>query len=265
MEQQQGFSALPQTLQELLEPYKTAGMIADEIGCSLSRVFQIGPYYLKMTPESAAIKLLAEKERLEWLQGRLPVPQVHFYGQDERFEYLLLSTVPGKLSCDRLFLSDLPALVRLLAEGLRQIHAIPIADCPFDMRLEQRLSRARSYVYSNRIADAPSWAFRSAEEARALYERLAQTQPPEDPVLTHGDYCLPNILIQSWRISGFIDLAQAGVADRYFDLALACRSLLYNFPEAEPLLPEFFQTYGISSVDREKLDYYRLLDELTEL
>ena len=80
----------------------------------------------------------------------------------------------------------------------------------------------------------------------------------EDLVLTHGDYCLPNILLHNGQLSGFIDLGRAGVADRHQDLALAVRSLAYNFGEGwAPLL---FAAYGIEP-DETKLAFYTRLDD----
>jgi aminoglycoside phosphotransferase len=60
-----------------------------------------------------------------------------------------------------------------------------------------------------------------------LFDELVSTLPKEQEVVfTHGDYCLPNIIVTAeWNISGFIDLSRAGLGDRYRDLALACRSI----------------------------------------
>ena len=55
--------------------------------------------------------------------------------------------------------------------------------------------------------------------------------------VVHGDYCLPNIILKEHTVSGYIDVALAGVGDRYQDLALAVRSLAYN-NKADPVCPQ---------------------------
>ncbi|HEX2619173.1 MAG TPA: phosphotransferase, partial [Phototrophicaceae bacterium] len=85
----------------------------------------------------------------------------------------------------------------------------------------------------------------------------------EDLVFTHGDYCTPNILInpETLTTTGLIDWGRAGIADRYQDLALAARSIDYNF--GVDWIAPFFEAYGISSseVDETKVIFYKLLDE----
>ena len=51
--------------------------------------------YLKMEPRSGEEELGAERLRLEWIGGRLPVPRVQSFIEDERYLYLLTSEVPG--------------------------------------------------------------------------------------------------------------------------------------------------------------------------
>ena len=65
----------------------------------------------------------------------------------------------------------------------------------------------------------------------SLLDELHAIRPPyEDLVLIHGDYCFLNVVVKDWSLSGFIDLARCGVADRYHDLAQAARSVRRKRP-----------------------------------
>ena len=55
--------------------------------------------YLKICPSLPRRELLREKERLDWLQGRLPVPEVVHYEVAGGREYLLLTSIPGAGRC----------------------------------------------------------------------------------------------------------------------------------------------------------------------
>lgn len=252
-------STIPEELSELLgkEAWQTV-----TIGCSGAYVFRIGEAYLKINPASAVDRLSDECERIEWLQGRLPVPQVLYYDSDTSHEYLLLSAISGIMACEQSRHNDVPKVVRLLAQGLRMIHSIPIHDCPFDRSLHRTITLARYRVEAGLVDESDFDAERSGKHASDLYIELLQQRPEtEDLVFTHGDYCLPNILFD-WQhntISGFIDMARAGIADRYHDLALAARSLAFNFDAN--WIPLLFQEYGITEPDEHKIRFYKLLDE----
>lgn len=102
--------------------------------------------------------------------------------------------------------------------------------------------------------------FDTVRSAADLYQELLATRPDqEDQVFTHGDYCLPNVLVGNGRVTGFIDLGRAGVADRYQDPALCTRSLTYNFGPGWDA--RFLAHYGLPQPDEAKLTFYRLLDE----
>ena len=207
------------------------------IGCSGTQVFRVthsqGPtYYLKIAVHPFEQELLAEKERLGWLRGRLPVPTVISYATDNQHTYLLISEMPGLMAYDAHFAQDVPTVVRLLAEGLRMLHHVDIANCPFDGRLSHKVALAQERVQAGLVDESDFDEKRKGMNANELLKQLLACQPKtEDIVFTHGDYCLPNILINpdSMKLSGFIDLGRAGIADRYQDLALTARSLPRNF------------------------------------
>jgi aminoglycoside phosphotransferase len=97
-------------------------------------------------------------------------------------------------------------------------HEVSIDQCPFDMSLQGEIERVRFNVTNGLVDEAD-------------LESQHQGKSAEDLVFTHGDYCLPNILIDGNEIAGFVDWSRAGVADRYKDIALVIRSLRWNLDE----------------------------------
>lgn len=102
----------------------------------------------------------------------------------------------------------------------------------------------------------------------ALLQWLYDNQPKEEPVLSHGDFCLPNIFGTGTQITGYIDLGMTGTADRWCDIAICYRSLSHNYTGRygnkvysgyDDML--LFKELGIEP-DWEKIRYYILLDEL---
>jgi aminoglycoside phosphotransferase len=252
---------LPPELEKIIGPvaWQQIG-----IGCSEAQTYRLigaANFYLKIAPGSSK-SLFLEKQKLDWLKGHLPVPEALYFGEDDEQSYLLLSEVLGRMACDPFFEDKLPLLVKLLAEGLKILHSLNITDCPFDQRLEVKLEEARQRVLAGHVDESDFDEERQGRTAAQLYQELLATRPAgEDLVFTHGDYCLPNILLDPLqkRINGFIDLSRAGVADRYQDLALAARSLSYNF--GAEWVPKLFEEYGLGEVDYARIEFYKLLDE----
>lgn len=261
--------ALPQEIEDHLRGSTLSQVTIGLSGSDVYRLLAVGQpaRYLKVGRGYAARELAAERDRLEWLRGRLSVPRVLAFTREGERAALLLSEVPGLMACDPAFADDIPALIGLYADALRQVHqldhsACPFSACPCDVRLDRRLVEAGQRTRAGLIKVEAFDASRQGIAPTVLYERLLRERPAnEELVFTHGDYCLPNVLIDHERncVSGYIDWSRAGVADRYTDLALAARSLAYNFgPGYEPL---FWDAYGLEEVDAAKVTYYQLLDE----
>jgi aminoglycoside phosphotransferase len=147
---------------------------------------------------------------------------------------------------------------------MRTLHATNISACPFDHSSRVRLAEADANVRAGAVREDDFDDARRGRSAKELYAELVATPTPsEDRVFTHGDYCLPNVLLVTdgagVHVSGFVDCGNAGIADRYQDPALCARSVVQNLgPEWVPAL---FARYGLEHVDEAKVRYYQLLDE----
>jgi aminoglycoside phosphotransferase len=256
--------SLPDTLPDPLRAL-IAGQDAHEvlIGWSGVRVFRLsGGSYLKINT-SPDIDLRPEKDRLVWLAGRLPVPEMRYFSADDACQFMLMSEIPGLPSFDDRFKKGEEArIVALMAEGLRMIHAVDWRGCPFDQRNDVMIETAHTRLVQGLFDEVRLDPSRRGRDAQELFAQLVETRPPEeDLVFAHGDYCLPNILVdpERWTLTGFIDWGSAGIADRYLDLGLAARSLAFNFgPE---WVQPFFDAYGLDEPDPAKIEFYQLLDE----
>lgn len=253
---------LPSALAKLLTGYSWHQVT---VGCSGTAVYKLQKpesedLYLKINPRPENAALFEEKLRLDWIGNRLPVPVVRFFGEDAAQEYLLLSALPGVDASDAALQGQVEQVVHLLAYGLRQIHALPIQSCPFNQRLEHRLEAARTRLMNGEVDESQFQGENRGRDIAQLYNELLSTAPEsEDLVFTHGDYCLPNIIMNQDTLSGFINWGSAGIADKYQDLALAVRSLRHNFGAA--WVPLLLREYGLEKPDRFKIEFYVLLDE----
>ena len=231
------------------------------VGESGAGVWRSTRFVLKVLARGGPETLFAERERLRWFAGRIPVPAVAGYATDRHHEFLVVARLPG------IDLSHPDAVLhaarntRLMALALRELHALPLMECPFDMSLAARLRDARERVARGHVDETDFDDERLGQRATDVLTELVRTRPArEDLVVTHGDACCPNFIGQGEHLTGLIDLGRAGIADRHMDLALAHRSVARNYgPEhAEALLDH----YGRALVDPQKLPYYRTLDEL---
>jgi aminoglycoside phosphotransferase len=253
-------NSLPQILSETLSGYIWQQNFT---GFSSSQVFRLTKVdgenlYLK-TALGSESELAEEKQRLEWLKGKLSVPEVRLFVQTGERDYLLISEIEGAGAHGDLWKGDIRRTIELLANGVRMIHSLPVTDCPFDETLEAKIERARRRMELELVDENDFADERRGRTAEDLFRELIATKPAsEDLVFTHGDYCLPNILFKDWQISGFVDWGRAGVADRYQDIALLARSVCYNF--GEKWTPFVFEALEIEP-DWERIDFYKLLDE----
>ena len=137
-------------------------------------------------------------------------------------DWMVTRAVPGEDCIHPMYLEDPKRLSEILGQLLRQLHSTDYTGCP-----------------------------------------IALSHPEtEDPVLVHGDYCLPNVMLDNWRFSGFIDVGGGGIGDRHIDLYWGCWSLQYNLKDSR-WCSRFLDAYGRQDVDPDKLRILHALETVT--
>ncbi len=200
--------------------------------------------------------LSREADAMIWLADRLPVPEVVLYHRADETEYLITVGLPGISTENNAFHGNKQRLVEQLADALHTIHAIPIDDCPLDRTPDKLIAHGRQRIQqglvTRKMVEDEGLAGTPEDALNGLVDRA----PGSDPLaFTHGDYCLPNVMIHERRISGFIDLGYAGVGDLYRDFTSAQYSVRRNL--GEEWVQPFFDAYGAESLDGGKLRWYR--------
>lgn len=217
--------------------------------------------YLKICQCAWHPRARDEAARMRWAAAHLPVPEVLDAGSDGRVDWLVTRAVPGRDATDPDLLADPAGTVAILGRALRRFHEAPVADCPFDFRLDAALQHVRKRAEAGRID--PERDFHPEHQHLDTREALAKLHDErpaaEDLVVCHGDYCFPNVMIEHGTAIAYLDLGELGVADRWWDLAVGSWSTTWNVgPGFEDA---FLAAYGIEP-DPARSAWYRLLYDL---
>ena len=241
----------------------------DGLGKSGAQVVLFEDYVLKIRPENDWDT--EDTKILRWLEGKVPAPRVAAHAVQDGQDWLLMTRVRGWELCKPEIMNRPTLLLDCMAEALHALWAIPAADCPFERTVADTLAHAEATILAGKFdaSDCEPETFGPGgfKDPKALLDWLKENLPPQDRVVTHGDFCLPNLFTDGKRFTGFIDVGKTGAGDRWTDLALGWRSLKHNsdghygkvYLNISP--DDLFRAAGIEK-DEEKLRYYILLDEL---
>ena len=203
--------------------------------------------FLKLTAGDWAVQAKDEAERMRWLRPYTAVPEVIEQGEDEQVTWLLTEGLPGNNAVAPDLLADPKLLVSALGRGLRRFHeAAPAQACPFHFTNDIALERVRERASAGEV---------NGEE---LLQLESLRPGSEDLVVCHGDPCLPNFLVFDGEVSGYVDLGDLGVADRWRDIAISLWSVTHNLGEGWEEL--FLESYGIRW-DEGRVAFYQELYE----
>lgn len=233
----------------IFHPFLEGAAIFDSSCSPAARVYFLekGPgFFLKTAPRGALQKEAAMTRFFH--QKGLGAEVLAYESLDT--DWLLTVRIPGEDCLDARYLDDPARLCDTTAQLLRTLHDLDPAGCPIH-RTADYLTAARKN-YESKAYDASlfpdNWGYATAEEAWQEVERNGKYLRSD--TLLHGDYCLPNIILDRWSFSGFIDLDTGGLGDKHIDLFWGMWSLQFNL-KTDRYRDRFLDAYGRSGVCEE--------------
>ena len=205
-----------------------------------------GGYYLKTAARGA---LKREQELARYFHGKGLAPEVLAYISAER-DFMLTARVRGEDMTLRKYLDEPKKLSELSASLLRGLHETDFSGCPVQDHTARYLATAAENFKKGPYDLSYAPEFKTAGEAWDFLQKNAHMLQNE--VLLHGDYCLPNVMLEDWRFTGFIDVGNGGVGDRHVDLFWGAWTLAFNLG-TDAYRERFFDAYGRDKLIKEKL------------
>jgi len=241
---------VPEEFPPVFRPILSGVPVYDSSCSNVARVWFIDRgegYFLKRAPKGT-LQNEAALTRFFHLKGF--GAEVLCYESLE-YDWLLTARIRGEDCTFAEYMENPNRLCDTLAECMRRLHDTDFSGCPIENRTAQYLLTAEQNHALGKydlslFGDA--WCYASAEDAWRVVEESAHLLKSD--TLIHGDFCLPNIMLDNWRFSGFIDLDTGGVGDRHVDLFWAAWSLNYNL-KTDAYRSRFLDAYGRDIIDEE--------------
>lgn len=215
--------------------------------------------YLKFGSGVAAKSLQQETDALVCLENKgIKIPRVlEFYHQNSQ-AFLLISQVDGVAS-HKVKDRSRHEVLKIVAEALRLLNMIKVKDSSKLNSLEKDLDEIKQYI-SMEVIDKEKFLQNNNKSPEEVYDYLIRSKNKYDEKsFTHGDYCLPNVLINGDDF-GMIDFGDCGMGDKYKDFSSMEVSIKRNF--GEEWIADFYKYYESNiKVDKNKIKYYQFIDQ----
>ncbi len=237
---------------EVFRPLLADCAVFDSSCSKTARVYFLdkdGGLFLKSAPKG---ELKLEGEMDAYFHSLGLGPEVLAYQQEDR-DWLLTRQIRGRDCLEPEYLADPKRLTETAAEILWNLQQTDPIDSPVKNHTARYLETAKRNYREGRY-DASlfpdNWGYATAEEAWAVIQERAQFLKTD--TLLHGDYCLPNILLDDWQHSGFIDLGRGGVGDKHVDLFWGAWTMGFNLKD-DKWSERFLDAYGRNHFEPEML------------
>ncbi len=243
---------IPSEMPQDIRHFVSGANIYDSSCSPEARVYFIDKgngYYLKCSGRG---NLEREAGMTKYFYSKELGAEVLEYISDDS-DWLLTTAVIGEDCTHERYLMNPKRLCDTIAYELRKLHETDYTNCPVTDRMTEYLTTAeKNYRTGNYdISHFPdSFGYCSANEAYAVL--TAEKEALRSKVLLHGDYCLPNIILDNWKFSGFIDVGNGGVGDRHIDIFWGAWTLWFNL-KTNKYCERFLDAYGRDKADESML------------
>lgn len=169
------------------------------------------------------------------------------------YDYLITEKINGENCIDTQYLNNPNRLVETLAMILKNLHQLKTNTVPRYFRTNEYINKVKINYKNNYFQKeyfAPIISFDSIEKSYEFINKNCHKL--NNNTLVHGDYCLPNIILNNWDFSGFIDLGLAGQGDKHFDIFWGMWSIYYNTKDIN-YSKKFLKLYGSNNFDYDLL------------
>ena len=241
-------NSFPEELHSLI----TGNKVYDSSCSPEARVYYIekdGGYYLKSSPKGT---LETESKMTDYFHKKGLSSAMLSYLSTDR-DWMLTERVAGEDCTFAQYREDPKRLAETTATLLRSLHETDYTDCPIPNRISTYLDTAdknfKAGLFDTHIF-TEEFTFPTASSAWEYLQKNKHYLKTD--TLLHGDYCLPNIMLDNWRFSGFIDVGNGGVGDRHIDLFWGAWTLWFNLKTNE-YRERFFDAYGRDKLEPELL------------
>ena len=243
----------PEAFPEALHPLLRQCRLFDSSCSKEAQVWMLEGKETFFLKAAAAGTLKTEADMTRYFHGKGLGPEVLGYLSSEK-DWLLTRAVPGEDCTFSQYLEDPKRLCDTTATLLRQLHEESTEGCPITDRCSTYLAQARQGYETGcckmDLFPEQDWSFPSAEDAWHLI--TANGQFLKNDTLLHGDYCLPNIMLDDWKFTGFIDVGRGGIGDRHMDIFWGVWTLYFNL-KTNAYDHRFLDVYGRDKIQPELL------------
>ena len=240
---------------ELLSLIKEDTLKKNNIGHSGTSIYEVecknnDKAVLKIQELSIRSNLKDEYERIKWLQGKVNVPKIYYYKEKGNKKYLLMEKKEGLpvYKCDN--------FAYAIGKLLKQIHSIDISNCKFTQNSVDNLLK-NALDHMDEIYPQVKEAYPNMSKKDVI--EFLKNKKPKDKVLVHGDYSLPNILMNDKGEISLIDLGDVSISSKYYDLFYLRKSMNRN--KKMDYWEDLLKGYGINKLDEESLKWIEIIDK----